>query len=161
MKRLALPLLLAATLAACTTPTVFGPAAGPAGVGYAETRIQADRWRVTFRGGSDAEPDRVADLALLRAGQLTLEQGYDWFRVIEGYQSALPPRGPFLSVGGGTTSYRRYGGTGLGVGVGAAGIPLGGDAMISQTIEIVMGKGKRPDEPDAYDARDVAASVKP
>ena len=152
--------LAALALAACATPTVYAPMQHADGAGYAETRIEADRWRITFRGGSDAGPDRVSDLALLRAAQLTLQQGYDWFRITQRYGEAQPPKGPYLSVGGGTSSYDWHGG-GSSVGVGVGGIPLGGGPMLSETIEVVMGKGPTPrGDPSVYDARDVAMSIK-
>jgi hypothetical protein len=152
-------ILAALALAACETPTVFAPAATPGASGYTETRIEQDRWRVTFRGGSDADQRRVEDLTLLRAAQLTLQQGYDWFRITERYNEAEPPRGPTLSVDAGTEDYGRHGGSSFGVGVG--GIPLGGGPILAETVEIVMGKGQRPNDPGAYDAHDVARSIAP
>ena len=146
-------------LAACATPTVFAPMTTASGSGYAETRIESDRWRVTFRGGSDAGPERVADLTLLRAAQLTLQQGYDWFRITERYGDALPPRGPTLSVGAGSADYGWHGGSSFGVGVG--GIPLGGGPLISETLEIVMSKGAAPrGDPAVYDAHSVSQSIR-
>jgi hypothetical protein len=151
---------LALALAACTTPTVFAPMQGASGAGYAETRIDQDHWRITFRGGSDAGPERVADLALLRAAQLTLQQGDDWFRVTQRYGEALPPRGPTLSVGAGGGDYGWHGGSSFGVGVG--GIPLGGGPTSVETIEVVMAKGPAPKgDPAAYDAHGVAQSIRP
>ncbi len=41
------------------------------------------------------------------------------------------------------------------------GIPLGGGPTISETIEVVFGKGEVPHDPDVYDARDVARSIRP
>ena len=151
--------VLTLALAACATPTVFAPAARPGAPGYVETRIEHDRWRVTFRGGSDADQRRVEDLTLLRAAQLTLSQGYDWFRVTQRYADAEPPRGPTLSVGASSDNYGRHGGGSFGVGVG--GIPLGGGPLFAQTLEIVMGKGDPPREPDAYDAHDIVRSIRP
>ena len=160
MRRHLAPLLLALALAACTTPTAYAPLQSPSGSGFTETKIQDDRWRVTFRGGSDAGRERVADLSLLRAAQLTLQQGYDWFRVTERYGDALPPRGPTLSVGAGTADYGWHGGSSFGVGVG--GIPLGGGPLISETLEIVMAKGPPPQgDPTVYDAHSVAKSIRP
>ena len=159
MKRFFAISAVALSLAACATPTVYGPAARPGASGFAETRIQSDRWRVTFRGGSDAGRDRVADLALLRAAQIALGEGYDWFRVVERYGEARPPRGPTLSLGGGTGSYGRGGGFDVGGGIG--GIPLGGGPILSQTIEVILGKGAPPHEADVYDARDVERSIRP
>ena len=82
MKKIVLIALMAAGLAACqTAPTAFLPASGTQGLGYSEYRIEQDRYRVTYRGtnrpGAPAE-----DLALLRAADIALAQGYTWFRVI-------------------------------------------------------------------------------
>ncbi len=151
--------LLTVTLGACMTPTVYAPQARPGASGYVETRIEKDRWRITFRGGSDADARRVADLTLLRAAQVTLDQGYDWFRVVQRYGEAEPPRGPTLSVGAGTDSYSYHGGSSFGVGVG--GIPLGGGPILAETVEVIMGKGPAPREADAYDAHELVRAIKP
>ena len=149
---------LALSLAACATPTAYAPLASPGGSGFSETRIDQSHWRVTFRGGSDADSNRVEDLALLRAAQLTLDQGQDWFRVTDRHREGRPPRGPLLSIGVGGASYGRHGGSGWDVGTG---VPLGGGAIYSTTLEISLGKGARPDAADAYDARDVQKSIRP
>ena len=159
MKRGLVAIALTLALAACTTPTVYAPMTKPGTSGYSETRIQSDRYRITFRGGSDAGRNRVSDLALLRAAQIATGQGYDWFRVTERYGEMIPPKGPILSIGGGTSSYSRGGGVDIGGSVG--GIPLGGGPTISETIEVLLGKGPAPHEPDVYDAHDVARSIRP
>ncbi len=162
MKRI-LPLALAAvaslSLAACATPTVFAPMTRPGGTGFSDSRLQNDRYRVTFRGGSDADRSRVADLALLRSAQITLDAGYDWFRVVDRYGEAAPPRGPSLSLGGGTASYGRHGGSSFGAGVG--GIPLGGGPILSETMEIQLFRGQAPREADAYDAHELTRAIRP
>ena len=160
MRRQLAPLLLTLTLAACTTPTVYAPLQNPAGSGFSETKIQDDRWRVSFRGGSDAGRERVADLTLLRAAQVTLQQGYDWFRITQRYGQASPPRGPTLSVGAGGGDYGWRGGSSFGVGVG--GIPLGGGPQLSETLEILMAKGEAPKgDPAVYDAHGIQQSIRP
>ena len=158
MKHLAPIALMALALAACATPTVYAPMANPGAAGFSETRIDQGHWRVTFRGGSDADPNRVEDLALLRAAQLTVDQGNDWFRITDRQRGARPPSGPLLSVGIGGSSFGRHGGSGWDVGTG---VPLGGGAIYAVTLEIAMGKGPRPEQADAYDARDVQKSVRP
>ncbi len=150
---------LALALAGCVTPTVYGPVATASGSGYVDTRLQSDRYRVTFRGGSDADRNRVTDLALLRAAQLTLEAGYDWFRVIDRYGEVRPPRGPTLSLGTGTTSYDHN--SAVGFGIGAGNIPLGGGPTVSETVEIIMARGQTPRESDAYDARELTRAIQP
>jgi hypothetical protein len=160
MKRWFAIAVSAAALAACATPTVFAPMTRPGGTGYSETRIQSDRYRITFRGGSDADQNRVDELALLRAAQVTLDAGCDWFSIVSRYGEAQPPRGPTLSVGGGTASWGRHSGSSFGMGVG--GIPLGGGPILDETIEIVLSKGTPPrGAPNAYDAHDIVRSIRP
>ncbi len=83
MKLRLLSIVAVLSLAACaTTPTVYQPATGPGVLGYVETPIEHDRWRVSFRGAGGTDIGRVGDLALRRAAELTLAKGYDWFRVV-------------------------------------------------------------------------------
>jgi hypothetical protein len=159
MKRLAVALLAAAALAGCAAvPTVYQPAAGPQGVGFSEYRIEADRYRVTFRGGPGAPPEQVADYALLRAADLTLAQGYDWFRVAErDMRQAGPDNRPRMSIGTGGESFGRHSSVGLGVGTS---FNLGqGGPPVATTLEILMGKGPTPRGVDVYDAHEVRKAV--
>ncbi len=158
MKRLVLAALAALSLAACANaPTRYQPATGPEAVGYSEYRIEADRWRVTFRGGPGAPPEQVMDYALIRASDLALAHGYDWFRVAErtvrqvGGQS-----GPDLSLGFGGMSFGRHTATGAGVG---AGFNLGGGPALAATLEVLMGRGPKPPGLDVYDARSVRSTL--
>ena len=154
MRRLILPALAALTLAGCaTTPTLYQPAAGPRSVGYAEQRIEPGRYRVTFQGGPGAPAAYVADLALRRAAELTLAEGYDWFRVsgppiLEG----RPDRGPRIGLGVGSASFGRHSALGLSTGTSFS---LGGGDSVTATLEVFMGKGARPPGADVYDARGV------
>ena len=158
MKKLLLVAIASLSLAACqTTPTVYGPAAGPQAVGYSESPIEQGRWRVTFRGGPGADEHRVGDLALLRAADLTLREGYDWFRVTDRYISAAGEgSGPRVSLGVGGANFGR--GSAIGVG-GGLGFNLGGGPSVTGTLEILMGKGPAPHDPDVYDARQIRSTV--
>ena len=151
MKRLILPLLASLSLAACATaPTVYQPAAGPKAVGYSEYRIEPGRYRITFQGGPGAPAQYVMDLALLRAADLAIADGYDWFRVADRFVQGRPDNGPRLSLGVGGASFGRHSAVGVGV---SNGISLGGGPSVASTIEVVMGKGERPRGGDVYDAR--------
>lgn len=158
MARLVVPALAALTLAACATaPTVYQPALGPAAVGYSEYRIEPGRYRITFRGGPGAPVQQVADYALLRAADLALAEGYDWFRVADRYtRQTGEGSGPRVSIGGGggPGPFR----SGVGVGVGTS-FNLGGGPALTQTIEVLMGKGARPGDRDVYDAREVRKAI--
>jgi len=138
---------------ACASPVTYGPATGADTVGYSETAIESDRYRVTFRGG---EPATAYDYALLRAAELTLAQGHDWFRVTNAFsgEEGGGRSGTGISIGGSTGSY----GSGVGVGIG---FPLGGTSRIAvQTFEIILGSGPKPEGADVYDAKSVSDSMK-
>lgn len=163
-KRLSLPLIAAAGLAlsACASLAPYGAQMGPGGQGYAEQRIETNRFRVTYNGVGAAGP--VADRALLRAAQLTTANGYDWFEITQSWTDGrLDSAGgfrPSVGVGFGSSSYGgRYGGyrsSGVGVGVG---LNFSGPSPTSTTLEVIMGNGQRPDRPNAYDARGVQDSL--
>lgn len=156
MKRLIIA-VAALSLAACATaPTLYQPAAGPQAVGYSEYRIEPGRYRVTFRGGPGAPPQQVMDYALVRAADLAITGGYDWFRVADRFTEGRPDNGPRigLGVGGGDYGYR----SGVSVGVGTS-FNLGGGPSLTTTIEVVMGRGERPRDGDVYDARALRRSL--
>ena len=161
IKPLALALFTAAALSACTTPiaTQFAPAAGPQAMGFSEYKIEPGRYRVTFKGSPGAPPNQVADYALLRAADLTLADGYDWFRISDrNFQQADPRPGPSFSVGVGGGSFGGRSGVGMSLG---RSFDLGGGPALAQTLEIVMGKGAPPKDADIYDAREIRKSIGP
>lgn len=160
---IAKPLIAAALstllLAACaSTPTVYRAQLGaPNDVGYSEYRLEAGRYRVTFQGGPGAKEGQVADYALLRAAELALRDGYDWFRIADRSTSVSgSDNGPRVSFGGGSASFGRRSAVGVGVGTS---FNLGPGPAISRSIEVVFGKGATPRDRDAYDARDIVKTV--
>ena len=156
MKRRLVVLSLALALSACATPTVYQPAPGPNAVGFSEQRIEPGRYRVTFRGGGGAPGAEVDDYTLLRAAELTLRDGYDWFRITGRWGDVADGGGGSLSIGGGSAEFGRHGGVGVGVGTA---FPLGGGPALIRTIEIMMGHGPKPGGGDVYDARGVQATI--
>lgn len=159
------PLLAAALsaglLAACAgTPTTYGPAgAGANAVGYDDLRIEDDRWRVTFIGGSDATAADAERLALRRAAELTLEAGYDWFEVAARRTEGERGRQSPVRVGGGVGQTFGSGGfRGTSTGLGISFSP-GQESRAAVSLEIVARRGDRPDRPDAYDARSILSNV--
>lgn len=157
----AVTLFLGLNLAACETPgpTTFTPAAGPEARGYSEYRLEPGRYRITFRGGPGAPPAQVADYALLRAADLTLADGYDWFRVSDRYmRQAAPDNGPRFTIGVGGASFGGHSAVGLGVN---KSFNAGSGAALAQTLEVVMGKGTPPKDADVYVARAVRQTIAP
>jgi hypothetical protein len=158
-KPLVAAVLSGLVLAACASaPTVYRAQAGaPNDVGYSEYRLEAGRYRVTFQGGPGAKQAQIADYALLRAAELALRDGYDWFRIADRSTSTAGyDRGPRMSVGGGSASFGRH--TSVGVGLGTS-FNLGPGPSFAQSIEVVFGKGPTPRDRDTYDAREIVKTI--
>lgn len=51
--------------------------------GYTDERLTEGRYRVTFAGNTLTTRERVESYLLFRAAELTLEQGFDWFVVVD------------------------------------------------------------------------------
>ena len=166
MSRLTLPLIVAAGLAlsACASLAPYGAQMGPGGQGYAEQRIESNRFRVTYNGVG--APGPVMDMALLRAAELTTAEGYDWFEVTQRWTDGRldsagrmrPSLGVSYGAGRGSGRYGSYSTSGVGVGVG---LNFSGPSPTSTTLEVVMGNGSKPDRPNAYDARSVQDGLRP
>ncbi|MFA5602003.1 MAG: hypothetical protein WDA06_15510, partial [Phenylobacterium sp.] len=82
---LAAVLALGASLAACTTATPYQPNIPGQAVsgGFSEMRLEPDRFRVTFAGNSLTSRETVEGYLLYRAAELTVQQGYDWFEIVD------------------------------------------------------------------------------
>lgn len=178
------PALLAAvaalSLAACATATPYQPAGAGRGGGYAEQRLENDRFRVSFSGNSVTSREDVETGLLLRAAELTAQSGFDWFATVNRatdrdtrFQSTGPSYpgsgfgSPFYSRYGGYwgPSWRYYNRSGL---WSPWGDPFWSrsDFDVRQvdryeaTAEIIMGKGPKPaNDANAFDARDVIANL--
>lgn len=179
---IAVAVLLAAGLAACATPTPYQPnvPGQTTSGGYSEVRIEPDRFRVNFAGNSLTSRETVEGYLLFRAAELTVQQGYDWFSIVERntdknvrtYVEPDPFYSPWYgpSYGYWRPSWRYYGG-----GYGWRtwnpywGGPFWGNSVDVRTVEkfeasaeIVMHKGAKPaGDARAFDARAVIDSLKP
>jgi len=146
---------LLSVVAACSTPTRYEPAVKRGESGFSESRIEQNRYRINFRGGSGAPASRVKDLGLLRAADLALSNNYDWFEVVNSYEEAFEGPGPSIGLGVGGGNYGRSGGVGAEV---SSGLKLSGPVRAT-TMEVLMGTGARPDRPNAYDAKSIRQSI--
>lgn len=75
-------LLVLLSLSACSTP--YQPQ-GFAG-GYREQRISADQYIVSARGNAAASMDTIKTYTLRRAAELSVQNGYRFFTILEGSQ---------------------------------------------------------------------------
>lgn len=169
-----LSLGVALALGACATATPYQPASRGEG-GYTDQRIEANRYRVSFRGNSVTSRETVEIYLLYRAAELTLARGFDHFvmaaRDTDKRSRTYVDR-PFTS---GPYGYWgpswRYWGPGFGW---RSWDPYWGDPFwhdsidvrtvdrYEATAEIVMYKGLKPaNDPRAFDARAVIANLGP
>lgn len=72
-------LLVTLILSGCATPYQRVGITG----GYSETKLGENIFLVSFRGNGYTSRDRAIDFSLLRAAELTLENGFRYFVVIE------------------------------------------------------------------------------
>ena len=151
-----LMIVAAGFLAACTTTAPYGPASKAGGMGYTSQQIETGRHQISY---TDTDPQLARDRALLRAAEITLFEGNDWFEITNSYTDSAqnqPRSRSSVSIGGSSGSY----GSGVGVGVGI-GLPLGGSSgSVTEVIEIMTGSGEKPDRPSVYDAQSVEFNLR-
>ncbi|MEM1194451.1 MAG: hypothetical protein AAGH42_13795, partial [Pseudomonadota bacterium] len=150
--------LIALGLTACAAsgPLAYGPAE-KGRFGYSEVPLETGRYRVSYAGSARMSPDEVEQLALRRAAELTITDGFDWFRVVNRDLNGDERGG--VSVGGGVGSGRVGRRSGVGVGVGGNLGTVGAQRYFTVRLEILMGRDAAPDDPNIYDARDVLAAA--
>ena len=146
-------------VAACASTSSYGPATKSGAMGYESLQIETDRFRVSY---TDSDAARARDRALLRAAEVTMENGKDWFEITSSYTSDESPgtggSRTSVSIGGASGSYGRSSSVGVGVGIG---FPLGDSgAKVTEVLEIIIGAGEKPDRPNVYDARSVDINLR-
>lgn len=150
---------LFAAIAGCTSsPTPYGPATD--GYGYSDQQIEQNRYRVSFAGNSATSRGTVENHLLYRAAQVTVENGYDYFTLVnqgmEAYGSGIAGPQVGVGVGGG-------GGSDVGLGVGISTLLGSGPApRYTAFADVVMYRGEKPSgDTSAYDAREILRRLKP
>lgn len=167
-----------ALLGACATATPY-QAAINADRGYVDQRIENDRWSVSFSGNSLTDRRTVETYLLYRAAELTVQEGYDYFRVVQRQtdeDARLVPSGPAYGYSpfypGFHCNYAFYGAYGgrLRRGYVSAYDPYGFGfgapdyreiTRYEATAEIMMGRGTPPEDADVFTAREVLDNLSP
>ena len=70
------------TVAACQTPTPYKAAVTQNDDGYSTQRIEANRFRISFKGNSLTTRQTVDTYMLYRAAEVTLQNAGDYFIVV-------------------------------------------------------------------------------
>jgi hypothetical protein len=175
----------ALVLSGCATETPYRPATGKGfyRTGYSDRQIEANRFLVTFSGNTVTERDTVERYLLFRAAQLTLQNGYDYFVMVQRdtdrqarTYSTGTGFGPYGGWGGywgpswgfygrGIGGWRRFGG-GFGWGgwggYGFNDFDVRTVDRFEATAEIVMRKGSPgPEDVRAFNAQQVVDKIGP
>lgn len=155
-------------LSGCASQTYYSPAGENTRYGYAEEKLERNRYRVEFRGNVTTNMETVERYLLFRAAELTLANGGTYFIMIEretdkeiSYRSTItfPSRyhhehyffyhyyhDPFYGPGYGP-------GFGFGAGYQSEMRPV---ARYTAVAEILIMSGAKPeDNPHAYEAASV------
>jgi len=150
--------LVAASLAGCVSPTPYQPADSSGANGYTTQKIENNRYRVSFNGNTATSRQTVEQYLIYLASQVTLQNGDDYFVMLDRNTDK-------------STSYQTtYSGFGGGWGWGRRGFigAFPGDDYTrpineyGAVAEILTFKGQKPaNDPRAYDAHEVAAQIGP
>jgi hypothetical protein len=153
-----------ALVAACATPTPYQPATTAGGDGYTTQQIEANRFRISFKGNSLTTRQTVDTYMLYRAAEVTLQSGADYFVIANkdvDKNTAYENYGDELAWGWGGGWGWRHGGFGGGPGWGGFDYtrPINSYDAVA---DILTFHGQKPaTNPQAYDAHEVIAAIGP
>jgi hypothetical protein len=150
---------LALTLAGCATPTPFQPADSSGTDGYTAIQVEQNRFRLSFNGNSLTSRQDVDSNLLYLAAEVTLKNGADWFLLTK---NAADKSTSYNTVESGPAFMGGWGGPWGGWSGGmTTGYAVADDSW-TESADILLQHGtKPPADPNAYDARDVAAHLTP
>tara|TARA_B100000953_G_C17948922_1_gene399324 strand:- start:275 stop:796 length:522 start_codon:yes stop_codon:yes gene_type:complete len=140
------------------------------GFGYTESKLSDTQYRVHFKAkGSDK--GKAMDYAMLRAAEVTLLEGYDWFVVTDRETLVDKETVQITPTAGFSQRYARV--TDCGVLTCRTsyhpttqfetGVFVGGSqkSEIESILSIELGKGTRPSSATSFDAREVRDNLQP
>jgi hypothetical protein len=163
-------IVMALGLGACASNPKYLPADTANGYGHYSTRLEENRYRIVFNGRQSTSLNTTRDYALLRAAELTLQEGHDWFRIVDRETSSNSRNTVEAAMG---FAYERAFYTETSCGLLActrwerprnyAYMEVNGarpQTTHSHALEIVMGSGEMPtDGGNYYNASAVAKSI--
>ena len=157
------------TLGACASSPRYVAADSASDYGYYARKISENRYRVNYNGSRRTHLQDTRDFALLRAAEITLSEGYEWFQVVDRETATTETREPRAGIGFGyerawytnrdcsllacsqhtrPVTYARW-----------TADSRRPETRHSHSLEIVMGKGKMPEDGHYYDAKEVTKAI--
>lgn len=156
-------------LGACASAPDYVAADHPGERGYYSHKVAADRYRVVYNGGKRSGLEETRDFALIRAAEVTVREGYDWFEIVDRDTRTESTRQARSGIGHERRYYvdRECSVLGCRSRVYPASytrfeLQNGRDEhRHTHSIEIRLGKGKLPEDGRAYDAAVVLDAMRP
>lgn len=143
----------AGVLAGCVTATPYQPAID--GHGYSEQKLESNRYKVLFAGNSSTPRRTVENYLLYRAAEVTLQNGYDYFVLVDQSTDADTEYRESFSGGYGWGPYYWYPRYGMSATATSSAI-----TEYEAQANILVFKGSKPaDNPRAFDARDLKSNL--
>ncbi|WP_339721103.1 hypothetical protein [uncultured Paraglaciecola sp.] len=135
--------------------------------GYTQTQLTDTQHRIEFVGNRFTEASRIKDYAMLRAAELTIQKGYDWFTILTSETDRETKTRSEMLVSGTASNQvvRQCGLLGCSsyVTPGYSGARLETyvvDGKVSTSLQISMGKGEAPDPSSAFNAKELATNMR-
>lgn len=157
------------TLGACASSPQYVAADSASDHGHYERKISENRYRVNYNGSRKTDLQDTRDFALLRAAEITVSEGYEWFQVVDRETATTESRDPQSGFGVGyERAWHTERSCGL-VGCSQRTRPVTSttwsvdsrrpETRHSHSLEIVMGSGETPDDGHYYNAKEVMKAV--
>lgn len=155
-------------LGACASSPSYVAANGADDYGHHSRKIAENRYRVNYNGNRRLSYEDTRDYTLLRAAELTLAEGNDWFQVVDREAQTTETKEPETRIGFERAYYVEQN-CGL-VSCTRSVRPTTYGRMEFDThrrpetkhvysMEIVMGKGEMPEDGHYYDASSVVKAL--
>jgi hypothetical protein len=137
------------------------PGEGAAPPSAAEQQVAADRFRVRYTGQAAMSADQVKDAAMLRAAQLTIEKGADWFEILPAGRAARLPSSVNTDFGPDYSVTRNCTATGCTVKAQPMLAETGAAPVYEHSLEIMIGSGETLEggRSRIYNAREMVSNL--
>ncbi|MGS2719040.1 CC0125/CC1285 family lipoprotein [Paraglaciecola aestuariivivens] len=152
---------------ASSQPTAYQQAMGDNEFGYTETRLTDSVYRIDFVGNRHSDEARIKDYAMLRAAELTLQKGHDWFVILDSDTKREVKSRPSTTVQASTQDrvVQKCGllGCSTYVSPGYTGVAIETqkvDGKVSTRLQISMGSGEAQNPSTAFDAKQLAENMR-
>lgn len=154
------PFLMVCLAFLCSCATPYQPYSRFNG-GYKDTQLDSNTFRVGFSGNSDTSRETVLNYLLYRCAEVTLENDYDFFVIVDGGSDVKHASMTMPGTYTGHTTHNYATGTSTTHGTYNPGMTLYGQAYSEMAIIKVFHGEAPPNVPDCYSAKELKTYLDP